>query len=491
MTSPLVRQDIWKLEESGPWHPVTLAYARAIRVMQERAASDPTSWVYQASVHEIPREENPGDTEDPWRGQCQHQSWFFLPWHRLYLAYFERILRSIVKDLPDAPADVRDGWALPYWDYARGGPTDGLPPAFRTPQLPDGSDNPLFIPARDDHINQGWGLPPQAVSAQRAMQETEFFEPAGRPSGFGGSMTSWHHAGAGGVPGALEMTPHNIVHGLVGGSDANDEPGFMGSFDRAPLDPIFWLHHCNIDRLWVVWRSQGKDPSEITWLDKDFYFHDEAGTPVKVAPRDAVDTIANLGYTYENLAPLAVETRRIQRMSARARGDEPPELAGATDRSVELTGRHLDVAFPLEVPARIQERRAGPSDSATPPTRIFLKVEEIQGDRNPGIGYAVYVNPPDDPSEADAYYAGNVSFFGIEVASDTRRDHPGGHGLQFAFDVTDVVEQLESEGRWDLNNVTVSFVPLRPVPPPGVEARESVQERTAAVRIGRVSFFYQ
>jgi hypothetical protein len=37
----------------------------------------------------------------------------------------------------------------------------------------------------------------------------------------------------------------------------------------------------------------------------------------------------------------------------------------------------------------------------------------------------------------------------------------------------------------------VSFVPLRLVPPPGVEAREAVEERTAPVRIGRVSFFYQ
>ena len=29
----------------------------------------------------------------------------------------------------------------------------------------------------------------------------------------------------------------------------------MGSFYTAGLDPLFWLHHANIDRLWEVWLS--------------------------------------------------------------------------------------------------------------------------------------------------------------------------------------------------------------------------------------------
>jgi hypothetical protein len=39
--------------------------------------------------------------------------------------------------------------------------------------------------------------------------------------------------------------------------------GFMGAFNSAGLDPLFWLHHCNIDRLWEVWRKMSathKDP---------------------------------------------------------------------------------------------------------------------------------------------------------------------------------------------------------------------------------------
>ena len=47
-----------------------------------------------------------------------------------------------------------------------------------------------------------------------------------------------------------------IVHVLVGGSDPNSNlPGLMSDPDTAGLDPIFWLHHANIDRLWEVWRQ--------------------------------------------------------------------------------------------------------------------------------------------------------------------------------------------------------------------------------------------
>jgi len=51
------------------------------------------------------------DVEGFWN-QCQHGSWYFLPWHRAYLAAFEAIvLDAIVKK--GGPSD----WALPYWNY--------------------------------------------------------------------------------------------------------------------------------------------------------------------------------------------------------------------------------------------------------------------------------------------------------------------------------------------------------------------------------------
>jgi tyrosinase len=60
----------------------------------------------------------------PWN-QCQHQSWYFPPWHRGYLLALEAQIRADVIHLGGPPT-----WALPYWNYL--GPRDEfkIPPAF-------------------------------------------------------------------------------------------------------------------------------------------------------------------------------------------------------------------------------------------------------------------------------------------------------------------------------------------------------------------------
>src|SRR5207245_1593357 len=42
----------------------------------------------------------------------------------------------------------------------------------------------------------------------------------------------------------LEYDLHNLVHRYVGGDMA---------LAASPNDPVFWLHHCNLDRLWSIW----------------------------------------------------------------------------------------------------------------------------------------------------------------------------------------------------------------------------------------------
>ncbi|KAJ5899989.1 Concanavalin A-like lectin/glucanases superfamily [Penicillium taxi] len=53
---------------------------------------------------------------------------------------------------------------------------------------------------------------------------------------------------------------HNNIHGWVGG----DFNGHMSQIPVATFDPIFWLHHCNIDRLFALW--QGKNPDK--WFEE-------------------------------------------------------------------------------------------------------------------------------------------------------------------------------------------------------------------------------
>src|SRR6188472_1819854 len=107
MTASFTRADVWSL---APADPIVTYYGRAVAAMKAKSANDPTSWTYQAAIHGT----YTTPTKPLWL-ECRHQGWFFLPWHRMYLYYFERIVRAQVVAL-GGPAN----WALPYWNYENG-----------------------------------------------------------------------------------------------------------------------------------------------------------------------------------------------------------------------------------------------------------------------------------------------------------------------------------------------------------------------------------
>ena len=150
---PEVRRNVYKLP-GGDWDPTILWYARAIADMQTRPINNPTSWRYQAAIHDYTRNADPNakssdrlpsatDQRTFW-AQCQHGSWYFLPWHRIYLAYFEQVVAATVQRLGGPPIGrCRTGNSDTANPNAR-----KLPPAFRALTLPNGKPNPLRIAAR-------------------------------------------------------------------------------------------------------------------------------------------------------------------------------------------------------------------------------------------------------------------------------------------------------------------------------------------------------
>jgi tyrosinase len=520
MTDLFVRQDIWALEQEQPWHPITHAYALAVREMRTRPPDHPTSWTYQTAVH-WKTGSNPG----PFMNQCQHNTWFFFPWHRMFLYWFEQTARSIIRTLPEVDEQTKDTWALPYWDYWDPRPPgatqpppfkDSLPPPFRTTTMPNGEPNPLFEPLRNRArprkalppqpivplvaMNRGDRLPRQVTSPIRALTELFFSDPAGVAGGFGGPVTGFHHFGEDppNTAGALEITPHGSVHNVVGGKD-----GLMTFLRTSPGDPIFWLHHANVDRLWEVWLGQHDpqnpsartNPTNTRWTGFQFQFKDEHDQPVTriKTPGEVVD-LARLGFRYADVS-LPAELQEAVPMPLEPAPDRPPELVGATDQPLELTGDRATVRFPVSRPAGPLSR----TEAATP-ARVYLVVEDVEADTNPGIVYAVFANVPDDDDDPtnDAHYVGNLSLFGIESSRDLDQDHAG--GLRFAFDITDLYTELRGQGRWNEEQVTVTFEPLGLVPAGDAEAAEADLELDVAedeeeivppVTVGRVSLFYQ
>ena len=285
---PYTRSDVWSL--GTPWDPMTVAYARAVSLMQSRPSEDPTSWSFQAAIHGTFRK-----PPHPAWNDCQHQSWYFLPWHRMFVYFFERIVRAAVLQT-GGPAN----WALPYWNYDRPFPANTLPAAFREPALPDGTANPLFLPTRRSAaMMDGFQLTTRMTSSSQAMAATSFASNPSRSSFGGGAVAPAQFAGSNG---ALERQPHNVVHVQVGGKGVGKCEGpWMSVIRCAANDPVFWLHHANIDRLWGVWLAQGgarANPTETAWRDQSFNFFDETGSAVSMTPAAVLDTLGQLGYAY-------------------------------------------------------------------------------------------------------------------------------------------------------------------------------------------------
>lgn len=473
------RRSAWELETADPgnvWDPYTLAYAKAVAEMQTRAADDPTSWTFQAAMH--------GTYATPalptWN-QCQHGTWYFLPWHRMYCYWFERIVRSIVV-AQGGPAD----WALPFWNYSESQAHAALPPAFREKTYdPDGSGtqvpNPLYIPARGIGYNEGRSLPASATSLA-ALSSTNF---TGAPlPGFGGVVTGFSHEPT--RFGLLEQVPHNIVHVLVGGNARGEcQGGWMSDPNCAAEDPIFWLHHSNIDRLWDVWNTAGNTnpTTDAAWTGFEFHFWDENGTEQVMTPGD-VESLSQLDYTYEAQpaaqdAPAAREGLRMTAPQPPAgdaapggTGDSPvrdaPRLLAANDEEVELTGGRTDVRVPVARQAHESLRRAAdPGDASL--RHVYLNVEGLSAVHTPGTAWEVHLTLPD----GSTHVVGVVTFFGF------KEQLQGDHGLgpmAHTFEITDLVGR--AGGAEDL---AVAFVPI------GGEDVAEGETVHGAPRIGRVS----
>ena len=67
-------------------------YNKAVKELLSRPTSNPTSWRYMAGIHGSP--DTPPAGADPYWNVCQHGTWYFLPWHRAYIAMFEALLAS-------------------------------------------------------------------------------------------------------------------------------------------------------------------------------------------------------------------------------------------------------------------------------------------------------------------------------------------------------------------------------------------------------------
>jgi hypothetical protein len=109
----------------------------------------------------------------------------------------------------------------------------------------------------------------------------------------------------------------------------------MGS-GMSPLDPIFWLHHCNVDRIWAEWQAAGNTTPPLN-RNYDNQFVNEVGQPVPASSASALH-IAPMGYTYDTLSVPAVAAAQQKQVQEMADKVEQPGLPG---REVLIAGANV------------------------------------------------------------------------------------------------------------------------------------------------------
>ncbi|WP_395292221.1 tyrosinase family protein [Kitasatospora hibisci] len=473
-----VRRDASKMDD---WDPALYWYARAVGRLQQRPLTDPTSWVFQGCIHGVPptvTEENEAFT------QCPHGGWFFLPWHRGYLWYFERIIRAAIKEIAaeeNLTPDPSATWALPYWNYALDAPTKtppttftsrALPAAFRSPKMPDRPggtnltvDNPLFLRDDFDPASEAdfWETPHRAkkknsahqilqypdINPFRAMSETIFAATKSQGQSiqptFGSEITYTDMIHFQLAFGDLEDVPHNQVHGGVG--------GWMGRVEGSPRDPIFWLHHANLDRLWTGWLDKGNhNPDHASWLDHEFIFFDETRQQKRPSTeavlKDAQD------YTYESLTDGAGTRPALVPPAQAPQTGERVLATTAVGNPRQLLDAQAATTVSLE-PSGVQGAMRSLAASDEPQTNLILTVHNVHSELPPGTPFHVFLNGPSGDLDPEGpYFVGWISFFGMA----------GANGHDASYDVTDQVQRLTEQGLLPDGPLTVSIVPSIPQP---------------------------
>jgi tyrosinase len=487
------------------------SYAKGVAEMLKLPVDHPQNWFRNAFIHML---------------DCPHGNWWFYVWHRGYLGYFEQTIRSLSGDdsfaipywdwtqLPQIPDGMFDGELTPTdkaYEPTTGNLalfTDALTPpltkywnslspaqvaqlnarGFNTyedfwyattgydPSLKDGStgnqafavtcsarylsrDNPKLDKKTTINVE-----PPMVLAG---LQPTEF-NSSDVTLSFTSAKTPSHNSAPGGSQSfsTLEGFPHNKVHNYIGGVGRTD-PGPYGNMTNnlSPVDPIFFLHHSNMDRLWDVWTRKQKalnlpylpTGDDLKTYSKEPFLFYVGGDGKYVGPTVAGDflSIDRFEYDYE---PGFGEKEVIPPSGA---------LATAAKSTKSLTAGTIKA----NVASVVVPRDAVLSHLSGPPSRQLMARVVMQRPMGPAQReFDVLVNAPDDVTQVNAdspYFAGTFAFFGAMV--------PGmkmSHDVAFAVPLPKTLPAFTALGAANAATVKIRVVPSqgRGVPGPTLKS---------------------
>jgi tyrosinase len=240
---------------------------------------------------------------------------------------------------------------------------------------------------------------------------TDFYDPINQIS-FNSSKTPSHNTPPSGsaVFSTLEGFPHNSVHNCIGGYPPIPK-GPWGNMTNnlSPVDPIFFLHHSNMDRLWDVWTRKQQalklpflpDKDNFpTYADEPFLFYIKPdGTPVGASKAGDYISTTRFQYDYEpGFGEELVKPPKTGFKAKHAIAPAPGKLKGNT-ATVILPENEVATHFADDSTESLFALVTVPRPTTASPSREFDVLVGAPSDVN-------HVSP------GSPYFAGTLAFFG-------------------------------------------------------------------------------
>ncbi|KAH9484704.1 Tyrosinase [Psilocybe cubensis] len=260
-------------------------YVQALQEIYDKPANDVVSYWQISGIHGEPYVEWNGTLNVPRsptdRGFCVHGTPLFPTWHRPYIVLFEQEVQRIARRIAATYTHDTDRWNIeaaflrqPYWGWDQiatvvpppevisapmvsivkpDSPAEVLVPnPFLTYTYPAGANAVFGAPfnawPRTARYPDGLGIS-QPAKLQAALQALgpQIVNNTQRLM----SITTWDAFALGdGTTSGLESI-HDTIHNHTGGPNGN-----MTFIPVASFDPIFYLHHAQVDRVIALWYSR-------------------------------------------------------------------------------------------------------------------------------------------------------------------------------------------------------------------------------------------
>ncbi|KAG9093229.1 hypothetical protein FS749_014814 [Ceratobasidium sp. UAMH 11750] len=189
-----------------------------------------------------------------------HVTALFFPWHRWYLDAFERTLKET----------CQFKGTIPYWDWTKDVANIKAAPIFEANStyglgtwgtkesdwtVTDGAFSKIIRAYPVPHIirrnynpqpfRTNFIFPFEYPNKDKYANETATPQEMNRIiESFEGDFDAFGAA----VEGPRAQGVHNGIHLTIGGDMSDPSP--------TPSDPLFWLHHAQLDRIWAKWQAR-------------------------------------------------------------------------------------------------------------------------------------------------------------------------------------------------------------------------------------------